>query len=439
MPAADTAGPARGEPGSQHRHRGQRAVQRLVEYAPASGSLALWVRHADLTAAQAAQHAAGALPAFTDGGTVFYTPAFEALSLEEQTGWVAHEVLHIALRHAQRHTLLARRLGDVDLPLFNRCADAIVNTTLGHLAWLQLPQGALRLEDLLESVLQQQRTPETALLEWDVERLYAALDDRQQDADKKTDGPRAARARALGGRGHEDLRPDPASRDELIDEAEQARDWGDRLLRGHSGDGAFSILRALPADLPRVHTPWEQLLRTQMARALAQQPDLSWSRPTRSWVANQGRIGKPPHRRRMPWEPGTTATLAVPRVVLVLDISGSIDEPLLQRFAAEMNALTRRLHTALVLVLGDDRVRAVQHLQPGRVRVQDLQQPVEGGGDTDFTPLLQEADQHRPDLTVVLTDLQGPARHRPRGAVLWAVPQAFADAAVPFGRKLVLR
>ena len=41
---------------------------------------------------------------------------------------------------------------------------------------------------------------------------------------------------------------------------------------------------------------------------------------------------------------------------------------------------------------------------------------------TDFTPLLEAADVHRPDLGVVLTDLEGPARFRPRWPVIWAVP-----------------
>ncbi|HPM66978.1 MAG TPA: VWA-like domain-containing protein, partial [Piscinibacter sp.] len=43
-----------------------------------------------------------------------------------------------------------------------------------------------------------------------------------------------------------------------------------------------------------------------------------------------------------------------------------------------------------------------------------------------------------PDVTVVLTDLDGPARHRPRAPVLWAVPEVNARAEPPFGRKLVL-
>ncbi|MDO9092378.1 MAG: VWA-like domain-containing protein [Rubrivivax sp.] len=68
---------------------------------------------------------------------------------------------------------------------------------------------------------------------------------------------------------------------------------------------------------------------------------------------------------------------------------------------------------------------------------------MEGGGDTHFTPLLEEACRHRPDLTVLLTvlltDLQAPAGHRPPGAVLGAGPPAFAHAPAPFGRQRMLR
>ena len=49
-------------------------------------------------------------------------------------------------------------------------------------------------------------------------------------------------------------------------------------------------------------------------------------------------------------------------------------------------------------------------------------------------PEIKEA----PDLVVVLTDLDGPARFRPRWPVLWAVPESHAAAEPPFGRKLVL-
>jgi hypothetical protein len=182
----------------QHEHRGRRAVQRLVEYAPASGSLALWVAHRDVSDDEALAHAAGRLPAYTDGRCIHYTPAFDKLGLDAQTGWVAHELLHVALRHGPRFRALQRRLGDADLALFNRCADAIVNSTLAPAPWLALPPKALTLPMLLDQVLATTRSDEAALLEWDVERLYAAVDDRRSDgkASARKDGPRAATLRA---------------------------------------------------------------------------------------------------------------------------------------------------------------------------------------------------------------------------------------------------
>ena len=468
-------------------HRGTRAIQRLVEFAPSTGGLALWVRHVDRaddlpngapnSASNSAPNATPGAPIATDGHTVFYGAAFEALPVAAQAGLVAHEVLHIALRHVQRYADLQQRLGDADLRLFNTCADAIIDSALGHLGWLQLPATAVGLDQLLARALGLHQSVEAALLEWDVERLYRAIDDRlppepdagraqrsaqagqgggqaarrtgaagQAPADaepplsragQRIDGPRAACVRALGARSPVDLLPGPqaggAPPAAVELEADEARSWCQRLLRAHTGDGGFSLLRTLIADLPRTRTPWEQVLRTQLMRGLARRPALSWSRPSRSYLANQGRCG--PHRR-MPFEPGHSASQAVPRLALVVDVSGSIDDGLMQRFAREIEVLTRRLESGLVLVIGDDRVQRIEHFEPGHATLRGI--PFKGGGGTDFTPLLEAADQHRPDLTVVLTDLQGPARYRPRCPVVWAVPEAFAQAVPPFGRLLSL-
>ena len=70
-------------------HRGTRAIQRMVEYAPSTGGLALWVRHVDVPFREDAPLVA------TDGNTLRYGPGFERLPIAEQVGWVAHEVLHI--------------------------------------------------------------------------------------------------------------------------------------------------------------------------------------------------------------------------------------------------------------------------------------------------------------------------------------------------------
>ena len=441
-------------------HRGTRAVQRMVEYAPSTGGLALWVHHHDEGTAHTA---ADAPPVTTDGITLRYGPGFAALPLPQQVGWVAHEVLHIALRHPQRYIALQGVLGDVDLMLFNTCADAVVNSALSHLAWLELPPGAVLLDSLLEATLALAQPVEKSLVEWDVERLYRAIDDRRpahgggqgqqqrgggpsQPRDEpnkdrharpqqapREDGPRSARARAMGAKTARDLQPGPQTREAPQAEAEAAREWSERLLRAHTGDGEFSMLRALLADLPRTRTPWQQVLRTQLARALTPRLGISWSRPARSYIANQGRNHA---GHRLPWEPGFTTARRVPRLAVVVDVSGSIDDAVLARFASEIDAITRRLEAGLILVVGDDQVRAVTHCEPGRSQLAGLK--FEGGGGTDFTPLLEEADRHRPDIGVVLTDLEGPARFRPRWPVVWAVQREHGAATAPFGRLLVL-
>lgn len=442
------------EPAGVLRHRGTRALQRLVEFAPATGGLALWVAHRDLPRVE--EPPGPAAPVATDGFTLLYAERFVHLTLAEQVGWVAHEVLHIALRHPQRGRALQHLLGDLDWPLFNVCADAIVNCALGHLAWLVLPPGP-RLEELVTSALGLEQTAEAALLAWDVERLYRAIDDRRvpepgssrrsssqpeagaardaSPAPGQEDGPRAARIRAHAAPQVADLLPGGPRALQPQDEAEAMREWGERLLRAHAADGAHSLLRSLLADQPVPRVPWEQVLRTQLARGLSTRPAESWSRPSRSYLANQGRAG--PHRR-MPWEPGWGGPRRVPRLVVVVDVSGSIADPLLTRFSREIESLARRLEAALVLVIGDDRVRRVERFAPGRARLQGLS--FDGGGGTDFTPLLQEADHHQPDMAVVLTDLDGPVRFRPRWPVLWAVPLAGGRAVeAPFGRLLRLQ
>jgi len=412
-------------------HRGTRAIQRMVEFAPSTGGLALWVRHEDVAAEQTLPLVAARAPIHTDGYTIRYEPAFEPLPLARQVGLVAHEVLHIALRHPQRYLELVQRIGAVDLTLFNLCADAIVNSTLGHLSWLSLPPNAVHLEQLLALTGSRGEPVEKSLLEWDVERLYQAL---KVESDKPKDGSRAAQLRALGQAENADLRPAPGARCAPELEAGEAREWSERVMRAHAGDGEFSMLRALVADLPRTRTPWEHILRNSLARGLAPKRAISWSRPTRSYIANRGRMGE---HRRLPWEPGFSGSTPTPKLVVVVDVSGSIEATLMQRFSREIEAITRRLEASVVLVLGDDRVRHVGVFEPGRCNLNDIE--FHGGGGTDFTPLLEEAARHGPDIALALTDLQGPARSRPRFPVIWAVPEAHAAALQPFGRKLVLR
>ena len=417
-------------------HRGVRAIQALIELAPATGGLALWAQHRDIPGlacpirpgssaglivpGHAAEAGTALAPVIaTDGHRVYYTPAFARLELDRQMGLVAQVMLHLALRHPQRAAALAAVHGPIDLGLYNLCADALINCLLGHLDWLRLPDGAVSLERLLAATLGLRTTPEAALLAWDVERLYRSIDDRAPVADSRSrtrrDGPRAEAARRLAAGIARDLIV-PASEAEPEAEAALARDWSERLRRGHGSDGALSLLRTLPLDRGLTPVPWEWQLRRRLWRGLLCQPDRSWSRPARSWLANRGRT---PGGGRLPWEPGWVASRQVPRLVLVVDVSGSIDDALLHRFGSEVGAIARRANAELFLIAGDDRVRWQGPVQPGRLNLADLQ--FDGGGGTDFSPLLEAADTCRPDLVLVLTDLDGPNRFEPEWPLVWAV------------------
>ena len=79
-----------------------------------------------------------------------------------------------------------------------------------------------------------------------------------------------------------------------------------------------------------------------------------------------------------------------------LDVSGWVDDALPDRFAREIGAITRRLEAGLLWVVDDDRMRHLTRLDaaaagPRACAIRSFQ----GGGGTNFTLLLQEADTHR--------------------------------------------
>ncbi len=386
------------------------------------------------------------------GVKIYYRASFEYLTIRQQMGLVAHEVLHVALRHTQRLAALQEKLGNVDRELFNICADAVVNSALCQATWLELPAGSVFLDRLLRDVLGIKEEAGAALREWDVEQLYHAIDDRDQprapgvktrqgrnggrekgetqrkdsrhptadghDTDRLShrDGPLSARTRQIGARIHRDLIATAAATSGPTEsEAEEAQAWINRVRQACNADGECSIMRGWIADLRVPRTPWEHVLRTRLAHALAPKPSMSWSRPARS---------------------GTSQSSLVPRVALVIDVSGSIDEQLLKQFTHEIEAIVRRQAAGLILIIGDDRVRKTVVFESGRVALDNLE--FAGGGGTDFSPLLAEAIRHHPDIGIILTDLDGPAGSSPPFPVVWAVPAVRAQAVPPFGRILVL-
>jgi len=150
------------------------------------------------------------------------------------------------------------------------------------------------------------------------------------------------------------------------------------------------------ATAARSSTPWQRVLAAEVRRAVATvrgRVDYTYQRPSRRATAARGRLRPVLPAMQQPQ----------PTVVVVCDTSGSMDERLLGRALAEVEALLLRagLRAAGITALAADaEVHSVE-----RVRRAD-QVRLLGGGGTDMAAGIAAAERlrPRPDVVVVLTD-----------------------------------
>jgi predicted metal-dependent peptidase len=165
---------------------------------------------------------------------------------------------------------------------------------------------------------------------------------------------------------------------------------------GIAGHGQYDL-----AGSPQGHLDWRRLLRRYVGQVLQVRP--TFSRPSRRFPDLVGIV------------PGQRRQGALPRVMAVIDTSGSVMPELLQLISAELALLARR-HT-VVVVECDAVVHAVFEYRAPL-------QTVQGRGGTDFRPPLAREflQEHRPDLVVYFTDGFGPAPERaPTVPLIWCL------------------
>ncbi len=423
-------------PAGVHSARARLALVTLATDDPALAALSLWCAHRDVAEGPAAR---------TQGNAILYGPGFADLAAHEQVGLAAHHVLHIALRHGPRMGAMAARLGGgFDEALYGLAADALVNEAL-LAAGYGLPRPAVTLSGLLLAV--GLAPGNDALAEWDVDRLYlritgqggAKTGEEQSNAGKAKAPADAARAYAFEVGFNPDLMREIPD-DSNPDGAEQAAEWRQHLSRAMEGGRVagrgIGVLGHRIADIPQPRTPWEQVLRRLLSRALLPGRVETHRRPARDWIAAeaQARATQAPTPT---FRPAIRRTVDVPRVALAVDASGSIEGALLQRFLTEVCGIARRVAAEITLIAFDDGVRWQVRLDPSR-----WQSQIEGldwprGGGTDFAPALAAAQAMGASVALILTDLDGPFGPAPRGLpVIWATPE---DApSPPFGHLLSL-
>lgn len=409
---------------ARHSLRASPALQRLADDDPAIAALALWCEHRDDDGPRAA---------WTDGRTVFYGAAFEGLAPHEQAGLAAHQVLHVAFRHAPRGAALRSALGaGFAGDLFNIASDALLNEILleaGH----GLPRPALRLRDLLAAL------PDPAparLAAWDVERLYRHL----ADTEGRRAGPARAHAETQRFAGDLELAPGPGD----AGDTDAAVEWQARLARalalGRAAGRGIGAAAVTLGDLPVVRTRWQGVLRGLLLRALAVPPRLGWARPARRWIARDD-AARAAGEVAPAFEPGMIRPPGRAVLALCLDCSSSVERAMLAAFAAQVAAILRQTGAEAHLILFDEAVRGQHRLERPGIAAQIGRLAFARDGGTDFAPALAAAAALAPSAVVVLTDLDAdlpPRPTLPRGApLIWAVPAA-PTVAPDWGRVVVI-
>lgn len=410
---------------TRHSLRAGAALRALTETDPAISALALWCDHRDADGATAR----------TSGTVISYGPAYETLPRHEQIGVAAHHILHVALRHGARMAAMRARWGDrFDAEVYAIAADAVVNEALVQSGYA-IPRPALTLTGLLADLSAASPAAE-ALARWDVDRLYIRL--MREDSAGKRASERAKRhVKTLVFEPDFDLAERKAEAAEGADEALWRQHSARAMEAGRLAGRGIGILGARFADLALPETPWEVVLRGLVTRALTETVRSTYRRPARRWVAMEAealRVGGPVPA----FEPGTMRRAYMPRVVVCLDASGSIDAARLAMFMSEISGIVRRMAAELWLIPFDEAPQDAVRIDPSRWRAQLASLTLPRGGGTSFAPAIAAAMKRVPSVIVMLTDLEGEAGPPPRGVpTIWAVPDGTSNAP-PFGRLLSL-
>lgn len=129
-----------------------------------------------------------------------------------------------------------------------------------------------------------------------------------------------------------------------------------------------------------------------------------------------------------------------PRVVVVVDTSGSMGQEELEVAMSELSGILRAAGAEVALVSCDCDVAGT----PARIRsVADAVKRLRGGGGTDFRPAFTAVEKlrPRPGLVVYVTDGQGTAPERaPEGfKVIWVLVGRYAQEAAEWGESIFVR
>lgn len=312
-----------------------------------------------------------------DGVTLRINPDFwSELIGTERDFLLAHESMHVVLMHHLRR-------GDRDPDKWNRACDYEINPLLVG-DGLKMPDGGL---------LSYRYHGMSA------EDIYELLpDDGKSAPGGVKDHPE------IGEQNPEDLKTE-----QMISVMQ------DQTLAERAGIASAGMTRAVQA-MTTEDVAWHELFRQYLTEQC--KSDYTWARPNR--------------RYRDVYMPSLTS-MEIGTVAVVSDTSGSVDESILSRMAAELNNVAPYLNKVVTMAC-DTRVHDFEVFERG----EDIEISTTGGGGTDFRPPFQAIDDsgEQIKLLVYLTDGRCYSfPEEPDYPVLWVVYGGY-NFRPPFGETI---
>ncbi len=225
------------------------------------------------------------------------------------------------------------------------------------------------------------------------------------------------------------LLDDGVSPNELIDKInsriEDSRMRIEQVVQGLKGQGTGqgSILLELSGDLPRAVVPWNHILRRVTTRGLGTKLNDSYVRYGHSTMTALAR-----GERNIPYSPGTTIFTERPRVLVILDVSGSHITMLPVCFS-EIWSIAQMKGAVVDVMTFDHGVQEILEIKNKQDFRKIMQRGIRGGGGTVlqnvWDTVAKMRDPYR--MAVVMTDGYLDEGKQPKIPVVWLV--------TPGGRK----
>ena len=362
-----------------------RAKTRLVLDHPFFGSIAMRLDYVEVP-----NHPT----CFTNGRIMGYNPDFiQSCTLDEVTGIIAHEVMHLAMKHHLRRQ-------ERDPMTWNQACDFTINDILKEAGFI-LPKDALY---------------DATYAEQAAERIYATLiktkqqdqntggGQNQQQSDDQNQQQSGGQGQqpsqqSSGGQGQPQPQPQPGwgevqdalDKDATEEEQQQAEeDWDLTVANAYQ---AAKSIGNVPGNIAQMveaakksKTDWREVLRDFMEKTVCRD-DYTWMTPNRRYGESSFVL------------PSLADGEEIPQIVVGVDTSGSVSAKELEQYAAEIASILEDFQCTFKVIYCDTRVRHVQDLTYEEL---PFKLEARGGGGTQLAPIFDYIDENHIEAQAVI-------------------------------------